>query len=142
MTSCGDEQLSDRRFAIVVFCPADGFWRRLVRWHVWAAVNDGVVWIYVDPMRGRPVIRAVDCAKWPLAVDGVAFVVPLKGGSGLFPMPLIGSCVSIVKWICGIKAPWVWTPEQFRCYMLTRFEIHGGHVDARSLSRPAAASDD
>lgn len=82
--------------------------------HVSVVVSDGTFWIGVDPRLGVPRIEVVAAIEYDLAAnyreDGLTVVeTETVNREPVWPFAL-SNCVSVVKCVLGINAPFVVTP--------------------------------
>lgn len=118
------------RGALVVFAGRAGVW--WLRWlrpgfrHCFAAVDDGVQWLTVDPLLHRLEIRASGLPSgFDLAAEYrrmelvVLEIAPHPVTLRCAPFGIF-SCVETVKRLLGFRARWVFTPWQLYRFLVRR----------------------
>ena len=131
--------------ALVVFSGGTGV--RWLRWlrpgfrHCFVALDDGIEWLTVDPLLHRLEVRASSlpsafdlAAEYRrMALDVIEVVpppVPLRRAPfGLF------TCVETAKRLLGIRARWILTPWQLRCWLRRRATGAAGTGDCKNKTR-------
>jgi hypothetical protein len=122
----GDE--APVRSAMVVFADhADCPWLRPLRRgfrHCFVVLRAGSVWLACDPLKDRIELEALELpGKFDLAafyreqghqvLVGEHRLLRTRRRFALTPL----TCVTVVKRLLGINAPWVWTPWQLYTYL-------------------------
>lgn len=83
--------------------------------HVFCCIQDETNWVMFDPRNGQPVMQAVQTADYDMAsffrLQGY-MVVELEQGPPIASPIIVSNCVGLVKFILGIRAPFVQTPFQ------------------------------
>jgi hypothetical protein len=114
---------SDAQLVLVVFADHTGCaWLRPLRHgfrHCFAVLRAGALWLACEPLKDR---IELDALALPPDFDLAAFYgkqghrvllgrrLPPRPRRPFAPAPL--TCVTVVKRLLGIHAPWVWTPWQ------------------------------
>jgi hypothetical protein len=110
-------------FADHVDCVWLTFLRRGFR-HCFVVLRAGTLWLACEPLKDRIELAAL---ALPPGFDLAAFYVgqghrvlqgcppPPRSRQAFAPGPL--TCVTVVKRLLGIRAPWVWTPRQLYAHL-------------------------
>lgn len=110
-------------FADQTSCPCLRPLRRGFR-HCFAVLRTGSLWLACEPLKDR---IELDALALPPDFDLAAFYggqghrvllgrrPPAPDRRGIAPAPL--TCVTVVKRVLGIRAPWVWTPWQLYAHL-------------------------
>jgi hypothetical protein len=114
--------------ALVVFADhADCAWLTFLRRgfrHCFVVLRAGSLWLACEPLKDR---IELDALALPPEFDLAAFYAgkghrvlqgcrpPPRPRQAFAPAPL--TCVTVVKRLLGIRAPWVWTPWQLYAHL-------------------------
>lgn len=94
--------------------------------HVFCVLDDGEQWVIFDARDGRPYVKVLQASTYDLTSfykDQGYTVVETEMGDKPLTAPLaFANCVGLVKAMCAIKAPFVYSP-----YQLFRHLTKGRH---------------
>ena len=148
-----DRRQSPAALVLVVFvdetaCP----WLRPLRRgfrHCFVVLRAGSLWLACEPLKDRIELDVLDL---PHAFDLAGFYSrqghrvllgrrPRLGSRPRFaPAPL--TCVTVVKRLLGIRAPWVWSPWQLYSHLCGPVWHFRPWSEERTVSRPGSGDPD